>query len=135
MQVWVTCSGIVIGSADFEPAEGVAHAPLDASVGYPIAADAAQELGRQFRRTQFWSPLAGDFADEAAARWTGGRLALEDEIGRELGVNNIVVIEYATRLFAPALCVVADFRPDLARVEAFLRTLGTGGDGRTRPAA
>jgi hypothetical protein len=62
-------------------------------------------------------------------------LALEDDIGRELGVNNIVLVEYATRLNAPALCIVADFRPDLARVEALLRTIGPGGGGQTRPAA
>ena len=131
MDVWVTCGGVVIGFAEFEPAEGLAHAPLEASAGYGIAAAAAQELGRQFGHSQYWSPLAGDFADDAASRWTGGRLALEDDGGRELGINNIVVIEFPTS----EIRVVADFRPDLARIEALLRSIGHGGGGSARPAA
>jgi hypothetical protein len=135
MHVWVTCSGVVIGSADFEPAEGLAHTQLLTDFSYSLASAAAQELGYQFRRTQFWSPLAGDFADEAVARWTGGRLALEDDLGRELGVNNIVLIEFPILVDPPVVRIVADFRPDLARVESLLRSVGPGGGGRTRPAA
>jgi len=133
MKVRVTCAGVIIGTADFEPAEGVSHASLTPSAAYSLTATAARDLGEQFARTQFWSPVQGDFADEAAARWVGGRLALEDEIGRELGVGNIVILEQPL-VGARALTVVADFRPDLARVEAFLRTVGPGG-GRSRPAA
>lgn len=135
MHVRVTCAGIVIGMAEFEPASGLPHATLDVEPGYSFAAAAARELGHEFGRTQFWSPISGDFADEAARRWSGDRLALEDLTGRELGVNNIVVVEYQTRVGGePRVTVVADFRPDLARVEALLRTVGSGG-GRTRPAA
>ena len=134
MHVRVTCAGIVIGTAEFLPATGLAHAPLEPGPGYPFAASAARALGRDLSVRQFWSPMAGDFADEAAARWTGDRLALEDVAGRELGVNNLVVVECPTRVGDSPIKVVADFRPDLARVEAFLRTVGPGG-GRTRPAA
>ena len=71
------------------------------------------------------------FADAFARRWQdAGRLALADAFGRELGINNIVVLE---RFRGPV--VIADFRPDLARVEAFLHTLHDGGNGRSRPAA
>jgi len=89
MHVRVTCAGVVIGAAEFNPADVLAHARLTPSIDYAIAAAAAQELGYGFTHTQFWSPILGDFADEAAGRWRGGRLALENETGRELGVNNI----------------------------------------------
>ena len=135
MRVHVTCSGVMIGTAEFEPADGLAHTRLAPSIGYEIAAAAAQELGREFAQTQFWSPIFGDFADEAAARWSGGRLALEDQMGRELGVNNIAVLERPIVAGTPDVRIVADFRPALARVEALLRTVGPSGDGRTRPAA
>ena len=134
MFVSVTCAGVVIGSADLEPAEGLAHATLDAGVGYAIATEAARALGEQLRRTQYWSPLQGDFAASVARAWEGDRLALEDALGRELGVNNIAVIEYPTPRPIP-IRLVADFRPDLARVEALLRSIHPAGGGRTRPAA
>ena len=102
--------------------------------GYPFAAAAAQALGHELSRTQFWLAVNGDFADEAASRWSGDRLALEDLTGRELGVNNLVVVEFPAPVGGSAIRVVADFRPDMARVEAFLRTISPGG-GRTRPAA
>jgi len=135
MHVRVACAGVVIGAAEFNPADGLAHARLTPSIGYAIAAAAAQELGYEFSHTQFWSPLLGDFAGEAAGRWRGGRLALEDEMGRELGVNNIAVLERPIETGAPDVRIVADFRPDLARIEALLRTVGPGEGGRTRPAA
>jgi len=135
MRVRVTCAGIVIGIADFVPAAGVAHAVLEPEPGYSFAADAAQALGRELSSSdQFWPAGRGDFADEAAAQWSGDRLGLEDVVGRELGVNNLVVVEYPSFGGVPTIRVVADFRPDMARVEAFLRTIGPGG-GRTRPAA
>ena len=133
MRVRVTCAGVLIGAADFQPGEGVAHAPLTPSAGYQLATAAARALGEQFARTQFWSPAVADFADEAAARWTGERLALEDEVGREQGVANVVVLERPL-VGARSITVVADFRPDAARVEAFLRTVNPGG-GRSRPPA
>ena len=135
MHVRVTCAGVVIGAAEFNPADGLAHARLTPSIDYAIAAAAAQELGYEFTHTQFWSPILGAFADEAAGRWRGGRLALENETGRELGVNNIAVLERPIEAGTPDVRIVADFRPDLARIEALLRTVGPGGGGRTRPAA
>lgn len=129
MQLSVTCSGVVIGSAEFDPPEGLAHAPLITSAGFAMAAYAAWELGEHFVTGQYWSPLFGDFAAAAAGRWTGGRLALQDFAGEELSVNNLAVV-FNRR----GIHVVADFRPDLARVEAFLKMLGPSG-GRSRPAA
>jgi hypothetical protein len=134
MRVRVTCAGIVIGIAEFVPASGLAHAPLDPSPGYPFAAAAAQALGLELSHTQSWLPINGDFADEAARRWPGDRLTLEDLVGRELGVNNLVVVEFPALVGGASIHVVADFRPDMARVEALLQTIGPGG-GRTRPAA
>lgn len=137
MRVRVSCAGIDIGEAEFEPAEGVAHARLVPAAGYAIAQDAARRAGLAISHTQHWSPLAGDFADAAASLlWTGDRLALTDELARELGVASVVVLERPeARAVEPLVTVVADFRPDLARVEAFLRTLDGGGGGRARPAA
>lgn len=134
MLVYVTCAGIVIGTAEFEPASGLAHAPLEPTPAYAFVAGAAQAVGRTLSDARLWSAVKGDFADAAAAEWSGERLALEDLLGRELGVNNLVVVEFPCEVGGAAIRVVADFRPDLARVEAFLETLGPGG-GRTRPAA
>ena len=135
MRFWVTCSGVRIGSADFNP-EGVAHAHLAHTAAYAMTLAAAAKLGVSFGHTQYWPPLKGDFAAEAAARWTGGRLALEDDTGREVAVNNMVIIHL---LAAPSLerilQVVADFRPGMARVEALLCAVEPGGNDRTRPAA
>lgn len=134
VRVNVTCAGITIGAADFVPASGLAHARLDPAPGYTFASAAAQALGRDLSHTQPWLPGNGDFADEATRRWSGDRLALEDPVGRELGVNNLVVVELPAPIGGSAIRVVADFRPDMARVEALLQTIGPGG-GRTRPAA
>ena len=135
MLVRVTCAGGPIGTARFDLAQGLAHAPLAPTAGYALVAAASRALGREFAVTRFWSPVSGDFADAAASRWEAGRLALEDATGRELGVNNVVVLEGPPGDADGNLVrVVADFRPDLARVEAFLRTLDRGG-GRSRPAA
>jgi hypothetical protein len=134
MLVRVTCSAVVIGVADFDPARGLACAELIVSDGYDMVADAARGLGELLEVEQHFSPVFGDFADVAARLWSGDRLALEDEAGREHAVNNVVVVEQRRRGHA-VVRVVADFRPDLARVEAFLRTLGPAGRGRNRPAA
>ena len=134
MRVNVTCAGIIIGAAEFVPASGLAHAPLEPAPGYVCATAAAEALGRDLSHTQPWLSIHGDFADEVAKRWTGDRLALEDLVGRELGVNNLVVVELPAPVGGAAIRVVADFRPDMARVEALLQTIGPGG-GRTRPAA
>ena len=132
MLVRVTCGGVPIGTAQFDPADGLAHATLERTVGYARVARAAQALGRELAVTRFWSPADGDFADVAAARWDGARLAVEDETGRELGVSNLLVLEGPVPSEDGSLVrVVADFRPDLARVEALRRTRGRDGGGRT----
>ena len=123
--------GVPIGSVHFDPPFGVAYASLDASSGYDRVRDFARRVALALGTTQPWNALRGDFADAFARRWQdAGRLALADAFGRELGINNIVVPE---RFRGPV--VIADFRPDLARVEAFLHTLHDGGNGRSRPAA
>jgi hypothetical protein len=136
MLVRVTCGGVLIGTAAFDPPEGVAHAALSPTRAYVLASIPARSLGGQFASTQCWLPEDGDFADVAAARWGGPRLALEDMTGRELGVNNILLLEGLPG--APGestVRVVADFRSDLARAEARVRPAHRGGGKRTRPAA
>ena len=136
MLVRVTCAGVLVGTAQFDPPRGLAHASLDPTPGYASAASAAQRLGRQLATTQFWSPRRGDFADATGRRWDGGRLALEDETGRELGVNSVVLLEGLADSPGPtAVRIVADFRSDLARVEARFRTHGSGDGDQTRPNA
>ena len=96
----------------------------------------ARSLAAQFATTQFWRPSDGDVADVAATRWAGGRLALEDMTGRELAVANVVVLEGlpADPSDGPVR-VVADFRSDLARVEARLRPSRPGDGNPTRRTA
>jgi hypothetical protein len=131
--MWCTVlhDGVPIGIVCFDPPSGVACASLVATRGYDRVRDTARRVALALGATQPWSALQGDFAEEFARQWQeDGRLALADLEGRELGVNNLVVLE---RFHGPV--VVADFRPDLARVEAFLRTVSDGGKGRSRPAA
>ena len=136
MFVRVVCAGVTVGTADLEPAAGLAHGPVRPTRGYALAAPHAQVLGRQFTHTQFWSPVAGDFADDAAARWPGGRLALQDVDGRELGVSNVVLLDYSEAAAELGIVrLVADFRADVSRVEALLRPYNRGGGGSSRPAA
>ena len=130
MRCIVLHDGIPVGEAVFDPPAGVAHARMKETPAYARVQHVAQAAGMDLAATQRWSPLFGDFAEEFAVRWERGRLALSDEQGRELGVTNLVLIE---RLGQPI--IIADFRPDLARVEAFLLTLNRDGGGRSRPAA
>jgi hypothetical protein len=119
MLVRVTCDGVVIGTADFQPAEGLAHAPLMPAAAYVLADAAARSLGRQLARRQFWTAIRGDFACVAAARWEGGRLALEDMSGRALRADNIVVVERPPGVPGErTVRVVADFRSTVARAQA-----------------
>lgn len=136
MVVRVTCAGVLIGTAQFDPPHGLAHASLSPTSDYAFTSAGARALGRELALTRCWCPRDGDFADVAAARWTGGRLALEDTAGREIEVGNVVVLEGSPRgPSGRAVRVVADFRPDLARVQARVRTRGADGGGCTRPAA
>jgi hypothetical protein len=134
----VTCGGVLVGTADFDPPAGLAYARLVPADGYFSLAELhAHRIAALLAQSYFWPPENNDFADAVAAHWNGGRLSLEDSMGNELGVTNIVLIERLLgALSDPSIIAVADFRPDLARVEAFLRTIDIGGgSGRSRPAA
>jgi len=136
MLVRVTCDGMVIGTADFLVAEGLAHAPFSPAAAYVLADAAARSLGRQLTRRQYWTAVRGDFACVAAARWEGGRLAIEDMMGRELCADNIVVVERPPGVPGErTVRVVADFRSDVARAQARVRSCELSGDERNRPAA
>lgn len=135
MLVRVTCDGVVIGTADFQLADGLAHAPVTPAAAYVLADSAARSLGRQLARRQYWTAIRGDFACVAAARWEGGRLALEDMTGRELCADNIVVVERPPGVPGErTVRVVADFRSDVARVQARYRS-DPDCNERNRPAA
>lgn len=85
---------------------------------------------------ELWRAVDGDFAEEFARRWAGGRLALVDERGVELAIASLAVVERPTPGTGERRpWLVADFRPDLARIEALLRTLDRDDGGRSRPAA
>jgi len=113
MLVRVTCAGALIGTAEFDPPQGVAHASLVRGPGYDVVSPAARSLARSLADTQCCTS-GRDFADVAATRWEGARLALEDETGRELAVNNVVVIESVPGGPGEGVIrVVADFRPDV----------------------
>jgi hypothetical protein len=135
MLVRVTCDGVVIGTADFQLAEGLAHAVLSPAAAYVLADSAARSLGRQLTRRQYWTAVRGDFACVAAARWEGGRLAIQDMNGRELCADNIVVAERPPGVPGEhTVRVVADFRSDVARIQARFRS-DPGCAERNRPAA
>ena len=123
MIVRVTCAGLLIGTARFDSPNGLAHAPLYPSNGYPKASAAAQALGNELMQRRFWAQSDGDFADVLARGWQGGRLALQDLMGREVEVNSLAVLEppFGGRYLVH---LVADFR-EVARF----------GSRRTRPAA
>lgn len=137
MLIRVTCAGVVIGTAQFDPPSGLAHAALAPTTEYAIACAAARTLGQHLAGRRLWCrPEDGDFADAIAASWRGGRLALEDLTGRELCVANVAVIEGdPMKLGGTHVRVVADFRSDLARVASRIRPIGNDGESRTRPAA
>ena len=136
MLVRVTCAGVVVGTAQLDPRHGLAHSLLSPTDGYEIASPAARSLGRRLAVTRFWSPGDGDFAAALAAQWRGGRLGLEDTSGREIGVDSVVVIEApAGAVNGSAVCVVADFRSDVARARLHLPPASVGGGTSARGAA
>ena len=142
MRARVTCAGVVIGTAQFDQLRGLAHASLSTTADYASSSRSAKALGRRLARTEYWPAADGDFADAAAARWKGRRLALEDMAGRAVNVRSLGVVE--GQVGGPdgiTVRIVADFRPPHAhvatgaQVEARARSIGTEGDARTRPAA
>jgi hypothetical protein len=119
LRVRVTCAGVEIGTAEFRAPNGLAHERLVTGPHYAIAFDAARRCALALSHTQHWSPRNRDFAAYFAEQWEGGRLGLEDKLGREFAVNSLVVIDHPRDVSAEVI-LVADFRPALARVEAFL---------------
>jgi hypothetical protein len=112
MLVRVTCAGVLVGTAELDNLQGLSHALLETTEGYASASATACRLARGFATTRLWSPRDGDFARIVAERWDGDRLALEDDTGRELQVNNIVLLEGLPSDRPTAVRLVADFRVD-----------------------
>lgn len=135
MLVRVTCAGVLVGTAEFDPPEGLAHALLQPTAGYACASPAACRLARQFETRQLWCSQRADFGSVAATWWDGERLAIEDATGRELGVSSVVLLQGLPTDSATAVRVVADFRPESARVAAEFRPRAAGDGTRTRGAA
>lgn len=103
------------------------------SSGYAAVRESAVEAGLKLRDRQHWDARMGDFAEEFARTWGGGRLALNDPAGTEIAVASVMIVDGTRARHGPR--VIVDARPDLARIEAFLRTIGRDEDGRSRPAA
>ena len=134
MKCSVTCDGIPVGEVEVVPFSGLAHVYLVTSPAYEAIRDHAREAARYLGGSRIWSVTDGDFAETFARSWGGGRLALCDAEGVELGVASVVIIDWVRSSSpVPWPRVVIDARPDMARIEAFLETIGTG--GRSRPAA
>ena len=135
MDYTITCAGIPIAVASIEPLAGLCHATVRPLPGYEtvreLAVLAGEELGRGRR---LWSAVDGDFAEIFARTWIGGRLAIVDPLGAELGVASVMLVHRLHGLSGPP-SVIVDARPDMARVEAFLRSIDSDPGGRSRPAA
>jgi len=136
MRCTITCDGTPVGTVDVDPLSGLAHAHLHTFPAYDNIRDDAVEAAQYLRGSRSWSVTDGDFAETFARSWGGGRLALCDSQGVELGVASVVIIDWvAPSSPVPWPRVVIDARPDMARIEAFLGALGRKGGGRSRPAA
>jgi hypothetical protein len=135
MEYRILCDGLPIGTASIVPLAGLAYGRLDPAPGYEYVRPHAIAAGRRLNRVGIWDPLRGDFAEEFARAWEGGRLALTDLLGDELAVASVVIIDWERSGGLPRPLVIVDARPDMARVEAFLRTLGPSDDDKSRPAA
>ncbi|MEO8624582.1 MAG: hypothetical protein ABI625_26105 [bacterium] len=134
--VRVTCAGVTVGTAAFQRSEGLEYAALVPTDAYAMIAWHAQAIGVSLSRRQYWPPQHGDFAVALAERWGGPRLAFERDRGGELAVSSIVVSEFTAFGSAASIHVIADFRPDLARIGAVLPATGRReGGAQTRPAA
>jgi hypothetical protein len=134
--VRVTCVDVVVGSATFARAEGLAHATFHPSSDYAMIAPYARTVWEWLRLRRYWHPLDGDLTDVVAEVWGGERLALEDALGQQLAVSHVIVVDAERAPFGAApIRIVADFRPDHARVAAALSGTDLGRGGRTRPAA
>ncbi len=135
MHCWITCDGTPVGTANLAPIAGLAHAVMEPVDAYASIRFHAIEAGAQLRECRHWDPQDGDFAEAFAHAWNGGRLALTDPERAELAITSVVVVEDGLSLTQRGPVVIVDARPDMARVEAFLRTTLRNGDDRSKPAA
>jgi len=136
MEYTITCNGSPIGVADLPPLVGLVHAAVRPLAGYAAVRDHASRAAAQLGHGRWlWPAVKGDFAEEFARTWGGGRLALIDALGDEIAVASVMVLDWADVGIRLGAQVIVDARPDMARVEAFLLTLDGGGGGRSRPAA
>jgi hypothetical protein len=136
MEYTITCSGSPIGVADLAPLAGLVHAPVRPASGYAAVRDHARRAAAHLgHRRRLWPAVKGDFAEEFARTWGGGRLALVDGLGNEIAVASVMVIDRAGPGIRLGPHVIVDARPDMARVEAFRLTIDGDGGGRSRPAA
>jgi hypothetical protein len=135
MEFRIICDGIPIGTTSIFPLVGLAHAELKAMPAYERVRYHALAAGRRLLDVGIWNVTNGDFAEEFARIWEGGRLGLIDDTGNEIAVASVVVVdwEHPSAVLKPR--AVVDARPDMARVESFLRRIGRGGGDRSRPAA
>jgi hypothetical protein len=131
MFVFVTCAGVVIGTAEVDSLPGLVHARLRPAPAYVAVSLTARRLAAQLAGTQYASPSDGDFAGVMAGRWESVRLALEDEMGRELSADNVVLLEGLPGDAPGVVRLVADFRPGLARFGAAVRPREADGGNRT----
>jgi hypothetical protein len=136
LRVRITCAGVTVGTAAFQCTQGVAYADLLPTDAYALVAAPARAIGDSIACTQYWGPNNDDFADALSARWTGHRLAVEDELGRELAISSIVIADLGALGTTKSIRVIADFRPELARVDAVLNDIErSSGGSESRPAA
>jgi hypothetical protein len=135
MEFRIICDGIPIGTTSIFPLVGLAHAELEALPAYERVRYHALAAGRRLLDVGIWNVTNGDFAEEFARAWEGGRLGLTDDAGDEIAVASIVVIDWEHRSTSLKPRAVVDARPDMARVGAFLRRIRRGGGDRSRPAA
>lgn len=125
------CADVEVGTASFDRAVGLAHTILVPSKGYTIVAPFARTMGAWLAVRHYWTPSHGDVADMVSDAWRGERLSLEDRLYRELSVAHVIIAERHNRFGnAPLIELVADFRPEYARVAAVVPLGGMGSGGR-----
>lgn len=129
MDYVVTCDGAPIGVVFIPTLTGLPHAELRPTAAYESVRDHAVQAAMRLARMPSPHPYEGDFAEAFARTWTGGRLAIADMTGDEISVSSVMIIDGRIPR------VIVDARPDMARIEAFIHTIGRGGGGRRRPAA
>lgn len=133
MELRVLCSGVPIGTFEVTACAGLAHAILSPGGSFEMARPDAELAGAalsiRHSAWRYWPSARGDFADAFAAALAGG-YELSDTRGLPVGAASVALIAKANDTI-----VVADFRPDCARVVARLAVSPTGGNDRRRPAA